>query len=144
MKSRQRPPITRTETPFKTDVASPGKYKFVCIICKKGFQKNLHLEDHYRSQHGAQKLQCEYCEKTFVTSRSLEKHRPLHTGIFPFHCNVTDDCNAGFNLRAQLEAHVNQVHQGRAYSCLNCNRVFYVEKDLVKHQERCSKIDKFE
>ncbi len=51
------------------------------------------------------------------------------------------DILQGFNFRAALQARENQ-HLGRGYSCLNCNRLFYVEKDLVKHQEGCLKLKK--
>ncbi len=114
-----------------------GKYKHLCAVCKKVFSDKRHLEDHYRSKHGGPRLQCQYCPKTFAVLRSLERHLPLHTGKYPFHCS---QCNEGFNLRRELEGHEN-MHQGRGYTCLNCNKVFYIEKDLVKHQERCVKPD---
>ncbi len=119
----------------KQGSAGPGKYKHFCVVCKKVFQLKLHLEDHYRSKHGAPKLQCQYCPKTFAVFRSLQRHTPLHTGKFPFHCS---QCNAGFNLRRELQAHENK-HQGRGYTCLKCNKVFYAEKDLFMHQEKCVK-----
>ncbi len=128
----------KTPVRMKTDnhgLASPEKYRHGCTLCEKVFSDKRHLEDHYRSRHNAAKLKCDYCEKTFNSLRAFQKHQPLHTGIYPFHCST---CNQGFNLRSELEAHENQ-HLGRGYSCLNCNKVFYVEKDLAKHQEGCSK-----
>ncbi len=112
-----------------------GKYKHFCAVCKKVFSDKRHLEDHYRSKHGGPKLQCQHCPKTFNLLRSLEMHTPIHTGKYPFRCT---QCNAGFNLRRDLQAHENK-HQGRGYTCLNCNKVFYVEKELFKHQDRCGK-----
>ena len=148
VQARRKPPNNeipvKKKTPLlvKTDgqgLASHGKYpRHGCTLCDKAFSDKRHLQDHYRSKHNAAKLKCDYCEKTFNAFRSLEMHLPLHTGKYPFHCGT---CNAGFNLRAQLQAHENQ-HLGRGYSCLNCNRVFYVEKDLLKHQEGCLKLKK--
>ncbi len=125
----------KTDKVGAQDLRGLGKYKHFCAVCKKVFAKKIHLEDHYRSKHGGPKLQCQYCPKAFTAYRSLELHTPLHTGKYPFHCYK---CNAGFNLRRELEAHKN-MHQGRGYTCLNCNRAFYVERDLFKHQEECAK-----
>ncbi len=110
-----------------------GKYRFFCQECKKVFSQKVHWMDHQR-QHDGTVLSCQFCPKTFASQRGLERHIPLHTGKFPFHCA---QCNQGFNLRSQLVAHENQ-HLGRGYSCLNCSKVFYTEKDLFKHQDKCT------
>ncbi len=109
-----------------------GKYRFFCEECRKVFTKKQHWIDHQR-RHDGTVLSCQYCPKTFATQRGLELHSPLHMGKYPFHCS---QCNQGFNLRSQLVAHENQ-HLGRGYSCLNCSKLFYTEKDLFKHQDKC-------
>ncbi len=112
-----------------------GKYKHFCTVCEKVFSDKRHLEDHHRSKHGGPKLQCQHCPKTFGALRGLQRHMNEHTGQYPSKCS---QCDAGFNYRSQLSIHENK-HQGRGYTCLNCNKVFYIERDLIKHQEKCVK-----
>ncbi len=114
-----------TDRPF-------GKYKYLCEICKRVFADKRYLNDHMRKHEGIM-YKCEYCPKSFSSYRSMQLHLPLHTGKYPLHCG---QCGAGFNLRRELEAHENQ-HQGKGFTCLNCNKILYSEKDFSKHQQKC-------
>ena len=112
-----------------------GKYKHLCVVCKKVFSDKRHLEDHYRSKHGGPKLQCQHCPKTFASLRSLEHHTNHHSGKYPLYCS---QCDAGFEHRKDLLAHEDK-HQGRGYVCLICKKVFFAERSFFKHQEKCVK-----
>ena len=109
-----------------------GNYRYTCQVCLKGFMAKHHLDDHMKKHEGKAHV-CEYCYKPFQSSSQFQKHLREHTGQYPFHCAT---CNQGFHLRAKLEAHENQ-HRGKGFTCLNCNKILYTEKEFEKHQQKC-------
>ncbi len=110
-----------------------GNYSFTCDICQKGFTKKKPFEDHMR-KHEGRCYKCEFCDRSFQVYRSFEKHVRIHTNKYPFLCST---CNAGFNLRLELEAHENE-HSGRGVACMRCGKAFYSDKEFQKHQQKCT------
>ena len=87
------------------------------------------LRKHITIVHGGKKrFQCDICDKKFKRQWDLKQHKTLPHA---FECN---GCDKKFAIKIQLKNHILIVHEGKKpYQCLRCNKKFYKEKFLKRH-----------
>ncbi len=108
-----------------------GQYKHWCSICRRGFLENKTYRAHM-TKHGGPKFGCKFCSQEFASESGLRVHTYTHTG-YPLTCRY---CGQGFGVKSALEAHENK-HKGLGFTCMKCNALYYSQKELLKHSEKC-------
>jgi len=100
------------------------------------FKDKRGLQDHRRSEHGAEKLICksENCTKTFTNSRSLWGHeKKAHNGENLYQCIK---CPKKFSQKSSLNVHTTAVHkEKRPHQCNQCLKKFFKRGHLRRHIE---------
>ena len=87
------------------------------------------LRKHIKFVHGGQKpFQCDTCDKSFKRQQDLKQHTSLP------HAHKCNSCEKMFAIKIQLKHHTLIVHEGKkSYQCMGCNKKFYNEKILKRH-----------
>lgn len=84
-------------------------------------------EMHVQSQQG-DKYVCNICGACFHRKQQLKRHAILHTGCYPYKCEV---CGKGaVNLKAHIRHRASHVHE-----CNVCGRIFKHWSGLVAHKK---------
>ena len=81
------------------------------------------------------KQECQLCSKSFPSKLALYAHTAVHTKKYLYHCG---QCYQGFNRKDELAAHESKNHV-HLFTCKTCNKIFFVEENLRKHEEKCGK-----
>jgi Zinc finger, C2H2 type len=87
-----------------TDIITTAEAQ-VCNICEKKFKSLLGLQKHIKRIHTAKKtgFTCETCSKTFNERYLLVQHTYIHSGKWPFYCDI---CQKGAASQHRLNKHV--------------------------------------
>lgn len=103
-----------------------------CNECDKSFKNPSTLVNHKSAvHHGIRPYPCEQCDKRFASIMILENHLLTHTGERRFKC---DECDQSFTQSGTLAYHKQNIHQKiRPHACGQCDRSFFLAKDLRAH-----------
>ncbi|XP_039012382.1 zinc finger protein SHOOT GRAVITROPISM 5-like [Hibiscus syriacus] len=129
--------------------------RYVCEICKQGFQRDQNLQMHRRRHNVPWKLlkresSDEVKKRVFVCPEpSCLHHDPCHAlgdlvGIKKHfrrkHSNqkqwVCDKCGKGYAVQSDFKAHLKTCGT-RGHSC-DCGRVFSRVERFIEHQDACT------
>lgn len=70
------------------------KYKYKCSICKKGFVRRKHWENHKKKC----KLKCQYCDREFAYPQSLRLHERKFCKNRPTETTINSHNNISLNV----------------------------------------------
>ncbi|XP_058167405.1 zinc finger protein OZF-like [Anopheles ziemanni] len=87
------------------------------------------LNRHMRKLHGQEMghVKCPMCDKKFRSRIKLLEHKDMHLNPDRFRCN---QCN---EIYQNMEEHVKNKHQERAYCCEDCGKRFPTKSRLTAH-----------
>lgn len=75
---------------------------------------------------------CSYCLKPFGAKYKRDAHELIHTGVFPYVCDV-EGCEKAFRQKIQLTNH-RRTHTGeRPYICSTCGKSYLTRSHLNTH-----------
>ena len=94
----------------------------MCEDCGKSFTSIPKLNTHKLAEH---REACTKCHEKFNTKDLLAMHMVDHL----FKC---DYCHEAFETDAELQNHLEAVHQ---INCQKCTKVFYKKEDIEKHEK---------
>ncbi|XP_046839759.1 zinc finger protein 723-like isoform X2 [Xenia sp. Carnegie-2017] len=107
------PAVTSTEIyrPKEKEHAprNETRKRYMCDICRKGFQQVCQLKQHRRIHTGEKPYKCNECGKAFTQASQLNQHVRLHTGEKPYSCEI---CSKRFTQLSQLKSH-KRTHQSK-------------------------------
>lgn len=103
------------------------EFKYVCNVCKEKFHRKQQLKRHTIIHTGKYPYKCEVCAKGAVNLKAHIRHRASHV----HDCSL---CGRVFKHWSGLVAHRKIAHVGE-YKCEICNKVFISQKNLNYHQK---------
>ncbi|XP_014364884.2 gastrula zinc finger protein XlCGF8.2DB [Papilio machaon] len=118
-----------------------NNFPFSCSLCpyKGRFKESLKM--HMRSHTGEKNYQCTRCPSKFIHKSNLNAHMLIHKDSFDFKCET---CGRGFYNKRSLEQHIKVDHNGvKEHTCNICGKAFGYRKQMMKHQLRVHKREKF-
>ena len=108
----------------------------MCQICNKEFSN---LDKHLKTKHSLEGLPnkvvllpCDYCSQTFTKKSDLNSHKEASHAM-----NNPEKkfCNICFKQFSNLAQHHKIVHSKvKNFKCLNCQKGFYDNRELMRHQ----------
>ena len=66
---------------------NPVGYPYYCPKCNKGYNCKTNYKVHM-DKHAGIRYQCNFCPKIFAKTQDGDDHLAVHTGNYPFKCNV--------------------------------------------------------
>ncbi|XP_063706530.1 myoneurin [Culicoides brevitarsis] len=96
--------------------------------CAGTFSSIENMRRHFREVHQKVNYVCNNCSQSFRRKQQLKRHIILHTGEYPYQCEV---CKKGsINLKAHIRHRASHIH-----NCDTCGRVFKNWSGLVAHRK---------
>uniref|UniRef100_A0A336LE39 CSON007835 protein n=1 Tax=Culicoides sonorensis TaxID=179676 RepID=A0A336LE39_CULSO len=97
--------------------------------CAVLFTTDDNMRRHYREIHlRGNQFVCNTCGETFRRKQQLKRHSIIHTGNYPYRCEI---CNKGaVSLKAHIRHRASHIHD-----CEICGRVFKNWSGLVAHRK---------
>ena len=135
-----------------------GERPYKCNVCEKAFTQNGDLTIHKRIHTGEKPYSCNTCNKAFSKQSALTSHKRTHRS---YSC---DKCEKAFRSNSDLKIH-KMIHTGemlysgdkgekafspqfctgeRPYSCLLCQKSYYLSSSLSRHNSSPEHLRKFE
>ena len=108
------------------------QFEFWCEECNFGHNDPRCIEEH-KARHEGRDYPCPFCHKRFKSLSGFKRHQSDHTGSYAYVCSI---CGHGENIRKQFEIHQNR-HFGNGYACGKCKKLFYHERDYMRHYNKC-------
>ncbi|XP_061099759.1 uncharacterized protein LOC133129585 [Conger conger] len=109
----------------------PGKHRYQCSQCGKGFSRPSVMKQHQRTHTGERPYQCSQCGKSFTRLSHLKQHQITHTGERPYQCS---QCGKSFSRLDHLKQHQITHTRVHTYLCAHCGKRFFQSSDLKQHQ----------
>lgn len=139
----------------KTMEPAPKKIKFMCVNCKKIFDRAERLQAHQKqcdlceqvlcgvksynhhrkTAHAVRPTKCDTCTKEFPKHRDLLQHQknPIFNG-----CGI---CKKKFCHLSDYNHHQRSVHNFNPTQCTTCEKGFPTQPALEQHQKNSSVTD---
>jgi len=114
--------------------------KWVCLDCRKTFEKRHLCVLHWRQAHKTDKpmFSCDICQKKFKKKGNLKEHKNVHNRTKEFVCDL---CGKSFNDKKILKLHHIKIHgteeekkANQKHVCSTCGKAFYKKVDLDDHE----------
>ena len=133
-----KPEILQTPIHFVSEMTEPDKIEALADENEIDHNKDINVDDIQEFQDAL--FKCLTCKAVFKTEGSWSSHQKLaHDNVLPdFICDL---CQKGFNNANDVNRHVREVHQKRAYVCQLCGTRFsrkYNCKDHLKKKHSTS------
>ncbi|KAL5235594.1 hypothetical protein ACI65C_003004 [Semiaphis heraclei] len=107
----------------------------LCTICGKQFSTQSNCRRHIlnHNQHNSKKFKCNFCKNNFTTKYNLRVHIRLHTGDYPYKCDI---CHLRFYRNDVMLSH-RRIHEGnqKTYDCKSCLKQFSHNNSLLRHSK---------
>ncbi|KAI7805340.1 gastrula zinc finger protein XlCGF49.1-like [Triplophysa rosa] len=118
--------------------------KFRCKLCGIEYCRRANLVSHMRIHTGESPYCCKFCGKAFRRSDHLKLHVKIHTGENrlrpkPFVC---EQCGMKFGCSKSLQNHMWKHSGERPYACSVCEKRFFNEGILLRHENDCHSLEK--
>ncbi|KAK7075927.1 hypothetical protein SK128_025577 [Halocaridina rubra] len=104
--------------------------KYVCIECGEGFDHKLLFNKHIVNHFGKPRYECKVCGRVVTQKSTLNQHMLLHFEEKQYSCQK---CSKTYAQKGSLTKHM-EAHNNIRHHCKVCNRYFYDEKGLWKHE----------
>ncbi|XP_061099760.1 uncharacterized protein LOC133129587 [Conger conger] len=112
-------------------ITHTGKRPYQCSYCGKSFTRLDHLKQHQRTHTGERPYQCSQCGKSYTNLSHLKQHQMTHTGERPYQCS---QCRKSYLQLSHLKQH-QRIHTGeRPYQCSQCRKSYTYLSHLKQHQ----------
>ena len=112
-----------------------GHANYNCSSCNHRFFTADDLEAHLNVEHGidTKKNYCKDCKQPIKVDQQhtchfhfANKEKKKHV---PFKCAI---CRKEFATKNTMKRHIEQIHEGKTYSCDQCTRTFTAPNSLKK------------
>ena len=112
-----------------------ASHLFKCNICRRKFQTNARLEEHYTKKHVANEIsfhECTYCEyktmnRNYFNQNVKRQHMGNNSASFVCHKCFVRKPNE-YLLKKHMQQHIESI-------CVICNKKFNAKKDLKRHMK---------
>lgn len=111
----------------------PLGWVYGCVYCNMTFTSQKEQKEHESSAHSDNKTMalpsCEICQtKCWAVSNKFENNdESVH---------LCDECGQSFQRRFLLCIHIATVHVKNELKCAKCDYVFYMKRNLLRHQRQ--------
>ncbi|XP_037835881.1 zinc finger protein 2 homolog [Kryptolebias marmoratus] len=110
--------------------SNTGERSLECQFCRKVFENNVDMKEHYKLHTGEKSLSCSVCGKVFKYNVNLLVHMRTHTGEKPYPCEICGKC---FSQKVNLNVHM-RTHTGeKPYLCKTCGKRFSDSSGFKRH-----------
>jgi len=106
--------------------------EYMCAKCPMVFRRQATLRDHKAKNHEEKTIKCDQCGMMFTkVSYHLAHVKSKHLKIKDKNC---PHCGEAFFLYSTFQKHVRRHTDDRPFSCEECGKAYFSERDLVVHK----------